>query len=105
MHAADGAAVAQDVHARQIAVALVGQRGDGKAQLLGGAHAVFAAKGQHRAAVGCFQVAHVGGDQAGGERRYADAVGAKIKGALGCVPAARIICLLYTSDLPQGGRS
>ena len=26
MHAADGAAVAQDVHARQAAVALVGQR-------------------------------------------------------------------------------
>ena len=48
MHAADGAAVAQDVHARQVAVALVGQRGDGKAQFLGGAHAVFAAKGQHR---------------------------------------------------------
>ena len=34
MHAADGAAVAQDVHARQVAVALVGQRLDAVA--LGG---------------------------------------------------------------------
>lgn len=37
MHAADGAAVAQDVHARQVAVALVGQRLDAVA--LGGAAA------------------------------------------------------------------
>ena len=68
------AAVDKHVYAGEVAVALVGNRCDRKPQLFGLAHALFGGEGYEHAAVLSFEVAHIGRDQTGAERRDADAL-------------------------------
>ena len=64
-HAVRAAAIAQDIHARKVAVALIGDRCQGIAEFFGLSHALFSREADEHAAVLGLQIAHVRCNQAG----------------------------------------
>ena len=84
-------AVAEDVHPGKIAVALVGDGGEGIAELLGLAHPLLSRHGDQHSAVLFLEVPHVGGDQPGAERNDANALLTVLEGALFGVPDDEVL--------------